>query len=920
MGTMSDSSSGPQSSLQNFLVAYAGLAMRMARIDHQTLIEHKINSGGLPDLISGCYLQPLYGFMGQWLPFWKSLIDASRYDTAIIVTAIINKIVLPPSNGIEYMTQISEELLERCQTLPALLPKVWIYLNLSRRFMEHYHQLHTSEPDVDKALLQSLSVIPSQLYQLFLVFNDKLKTFITKQVPALSIENSQGLVSGLSELLQHIARADEELTRRILSEHLLFTHDLVTEDAPSLVELAWKFEVLKKCIFEGRMEIRVQGVDTMQQVLVGVHADYVKNSPVPSDHPFTQYISDFMLANRLVDYFVGVESHPQLVSRCGNIIGFLVVTHRYTDAESDIIWRAVTTSQDSRFVNAVLTMLIGIFNFAQYPVLIYLATKLNEISLHDFDPNMMRFSKALFDMLRRRYKESAGVQSMDMPPFHLCVRLIRQSAIDDSLDSSSRRETHQFADLELRNLLDCGPSNSDRKLIYDECIKDISDRTDFATGSISVINSLLLRNPENEIVSLCQASDLTSLAVGELAHMIEAQRSQAFSPIVEERLNVRFILLQTIINHVPDTITADIGLQLWNFSVGSESLNDFARHAGWLCFIRAIRSSYHCNVFIDRCIQDYLPRLQPSFYCSGCIAFVQDSVYYYSRVAPSRSKNDMKQDFTVGEILWQLSLRAPSDTIEQKAISMLVHFYLDSPDIQQRISAITETIHIDVVERCIRQLTSAASMLRSFSDGTSSGEDEPMVIVASDDEVQTEKLSFSRSLMILKEFMRGVRSRTKYSPQSQRMSQLPDESRELKGDPIRVQYQVFGSEHTNDIRTLEVQDCETLRDFGHRMNVLTGFSKSTLISGGGIIDLTKCAHKTLREWKLDQKGLLIVKRAPNSDSMQDLALASGLRPVEIEIMAHFSDLYKLLAMEDHLGKEVSETSLLGLYLSTSNGV
>lgn len=877
----------------------------MAQIDHSTLVEYEKDSGGLPDLVSDRYLGALLGFVGHWYPFWKSLLDASRYDTQIMVTAIINRFVLPPSNGIQLMILISERLLELCQTLPALMPKVWIQLNLAKKFMEHHRQLATSE---DKELFQLLPDMPSQIYKLFLVFDDRLNTFITKQVPALSIENSQGLVSQLSELLRLISHTDEQLTRTILIDQFHSDEGLGMDDGSSIVELAWKLEVLKKCIFEGRMEIRVQGVDTMQHILVNVYSEHVKNSRVPKNDPFTQYISNFMLANKIVGYFVGVESHPQLVSRCGNIIGFLAVTDRYTEEETDVIWRAVMASQDSRFVNAVLTMLSGIFHILPYPALIYLATKLNEMPFQDFVSNIMRFSHGLFEWLRRKCKES-GVHSMDMPPFHVCIRLIRQCAVKNSLDPSRKREMHQFADSELRALLDCGPNNADRRTIYHECLEDISDRTEFATGSISVVNHLLVRNPENEIVSLCEASNLTSLAVGELAHMIEAERSLTLSPMHDERLTVRFSLLQTIINHVPHTITTDIGLQLWDFSVGSESLDDIARHVGWLSFIRATRSSFSRNVFIDRCIQEFLPRLPPRLYCDGCIMFVQDSIHYYPRTRP---KGDAKLESPVGEIVWQLALRAPPGTIEQRAINMLVNLYLDLPELQQRTSTTNEHMHTEVVERCIRQLASAAQKLKSFSDGTSSGEDEPMVHVASDYEVQREKLSFSRSLMILKEFIRGVRSRTRSSPKSQPLSQLSNGSRELKGETIQIRYQMFGSEVNNDIRTLEVNDAESLGDLQHRMNILTGFSKTTLISGGGIIELAKFCHMTLREWKLGDKGLLIVKKAPNAESMPDLAHTSGLRPVEIVIMTHFSELYHLLAMEDSLGKEVSRSGSLGL--------
>ena len=883
--------------------------MRTAQIDHQTLVGLTNDCESLPDLLPDRYLVALHAFLGHPVSFWRSLVDASRHDARTICTAIINRVVLPPSHGIKYLSQTAEELLERCQTLPSLMPKVFVYLNLGRHFIDQYLHLRDSSSEFEISTLKKFAGMSSQLYDLFLIFDGKLKVYISKQMSALTLEHCQALVSGLSEFLQRIMRADESLKKSLLRGHLLMIQGLRAEEEGILVELAWRLDVLKRCIFEGRMEIRIQGVDSMQHLLVTVYTDYVKDSAVMRDHPLTQYLHNFMLDNKLVEYFVGVESHPQLVNRCGNIIGFLLVTGRYTDAETDVIWKAVTTSQDSRFVSALITMLCGTFNIAPYAALVYLSKKLNEVPVKEFDSNMIRFSKQLFDALRRKFKDFC-MHSMEMPPFNLCIRLLRESTVEGSLEPSRKREIHAFAQLELRELLDCGPSDIDRRLIYEECIRDIADRTNSATGSISAINNLILRNPEKEIVMLCEVSNLASLAVGELTHIIEQERSSGCSLIIEDRIMFRLELLQHVITYAPHTITSDIGQLLWDFAVGSESLNEISRDMGWWCFVRATRSSFGRNIFVERCIQDYMPRLQAKFYCSGCINFVQDALYYRSRVALVQAKGDLEQVSTVGGILWQLALRAPPNTIETKAILMLVNLCLDSPDAQRRNTMMDEILHTELVGRCIHQLTSAAAKLRAFSDGTSSGEDEPMIHVTSDAEVQTEKLSFSRSLMILKTFMRGVRSRTQSNAQVHPIVHSSNASRDVRAERIQILYQVFGSDMTNDIRTLDVNDNVTVDEFQHHLNNLTGFSNSILIAGGGKVDMSKCSQLTLREWRVAHKGLVILKKAPNSDSLYEKALASGARPVELDVMKHFPELYKLLSMENPLGKEVRQTLLL----------
>ena len=900
--------------------------MRMARIDNQTLAGHLEDPGNPPDLISSRYLIHLIQLQSHTSQFWKSVVDISRYDVRITVTAIVSRFVQPPASGVACMTEICREVLERSQKCPAITQNIWPHLNIANKVMIHYRLLQSSGATTGEAWIPSLRDLPYQLYQFFSVVDTQFQTLISKQVSALSIETSQGLVNVMSTLLQNIAYSNEQLTGKIIHEELGLIQDFDRHDGALFVELAWKFGLLKKCILEGRMEIRVQGVDTMQLELVQVFQKYVQTREDGANHPTAQYLSDFMLDNKLVDYFVGIESHPQLMSRCANIVGFLVVTGRYTETQSDVIWKGVVTSPDSRSIDAILGMLTGIFNISGYPILLYLTTKLNEIPIHAFDASMINYGKTLLDNLRRTWSHSRGenpvfAQRMDMAPFHLCIGLIRQACAESSLDSARKREILNFARTELESSLEYGPSDADKRAIYQECIKDISDRTEYATGSISAMSYLIAQNPEGEIMFLTKGSDLTSLMIEEFAHMVETERSsKGPSQMLEERLDTRCNFLQNIIVSAPDTINATAGGQLWDFAVGSRALHDRARSYGWMCLLlRALRRCKTTeNPFIDQVIKEYLPRLQPQYYTAGCFQFVQEVVHYQSCTATFRIDKDASVGPTATDLLWQLSLTAPPGSIEQKSISFLVVLCLDSPEVQRRTQAATDAIHIEIVERCIRQLTSAASKLRSYSDGTSSGEDEPMVIVASEDEIQAQKLCFSRSLMILKEFVHGVRSRPQYSPQPQSQPQLLQEPREIKGEPISIRYQSFNGGAGTDIRTLEVGDLETIQDFSSRLISLTGFHAFSLIAGGQVLNLKNITHQTLRNLKFDQKGLFIIRRAADAESVPSLPHASGLRPVELEILAHFGELYQLLGMEDKLAKEVSHRSLA--VTSTTDGV
>jgi ubiquitin carboxyl-terminal hydrolase 34 len=103
---------------------------------------------------------------------------------------------------------------------------------------------------------------------------------------------------------------------------------------PALAAHAWKFKVLRKYIVRGNMGMRVMSIATMDTALVDLWRELSTVDP-SCKHPVIQYLADFLLKGQVVDYIVSVDSHPQLISRSGNIAGFLVIAHRWSDGQAD---------------------------------------------------------------------------------------------------------------------------------------------------------------------------------------------------------------------------------------------------------------------------------------------------------------------------------------------------------------------------------------------------------------------------------------------------------------------------------------------------------------------------------------------------------------------------------------------------------
>ena len=126
----------------------------------------------------------------------------------------------------------------------------------------------------------------------------------------------------------------------------------------------------------------------------------------------------------------------------------------------------------------------------------------------------------------------------------------------------------------------------------------------------------------------------------------------------------------------------------------------------------------------------------------------------------------------------------------------------------------------------------------------------------------------------------------------------------LKGDLLTMHYQAFNGVQT-EMRTLEIDDLETLADLRSRLAKLTGFSEFMVICGGQIIDLTSSPSETVRESGIGGKGALLIKKIAGSQQ-EDRSEKDNISAAEREIVKHFNKLYELMGSEDELSISVCQ--------------
>ncbi|EGC41797.1 ubiquitin carboxyl-terminal hydrolase [Histoplasma capsulatum var. duboisii H88] len=908
-----DEGDGPWKCLEDFSVAFGRLSIHMVRLDILTLEHYPNDADSAPDLLSKVYL-PALGWILQLhtIPFYKLMERTYGAEIINLVARVNDQLTAGPANLVKHLSEFAPLLLKALQPWPqfsgAFVSLLTIAHNVVESGMERKRYHAADELIATAELIDAVESV----YTCFRSIDAEYQSYISKKSSWVTNDSSESVLRYIGYSYHNIAVLNSQLAVQMTRDlGVDVPENAKQEEYPFIIHLGWKFQVLKRHITEGRMELRVYGMETMQADLVSVWRQHIQGNPAGVNYPIIQYLVKFLRDNKIVEYIVGVDSHPQLISRSGNVVGFLVVTSTYADNDTDIIWNTVTESQDPRTVAEVLGMLTRTFIMHQSGsnALIYLCTKLIELPLNRFDARMLEYSDCLLNAVRDKHSERMRSQPydhlhVDVVPCRLCVRLIRDATSISEFSIEQKTNLQKFASKQLSHLLTLGMDDNDKMEMYKKCIDDISEMNEFVVGSIQALNALIHPYDNLDIRRLALDFDFTRLIITELAHTFDTVSTDFSDPMVRNSLRPRIQMLLRIIEKVPETITPELSEILWSRVFMSKKIGECGRSLAWEILPKATSRALKRNPFLECYLNVYLPRISPEDYTLDILAFAEQAVSYEIRF-------DLPPDVNENEIiaipgmdrLWHFILTAPPGTIEMKATNFAIDVYLDHELIRTAPRSAAEATHVALVDRCVSQLTAAASKCKAFTDGSTSGEDEPMVIVPSDGEVRAEELRFTRSLLFLRQLLQGLRMRPQYTP----LQVSPPESilreDEIIGEPIELSYQAFSGNSQTKIRTLKIGDLSTASELAEKLTRLTGFTSFSSFSCGQRLDLTAHAFQTLRDMKLAGSGLLMIRKNPDAFEASVGGRRQSLTLVDSEVLKHFDDLYDLLSLEEKLSKE-----------------
>ncbi|KAF6837892.1 ubiquitin carboxyl-terminal hydrolase [Colletotrichum plurivorum] len=852
-----------------------------------------------PDFLLGRYTQPLLFFARRDESRQPNgFSDEDMLWTRTDVTEVLNTFQSGPGSvkGLCKLAQMHAENASRYHNLmDVLLPIANVTSLILQKTVQAVRQMLTP------ARVQQAKARLADAHLIYNIIAEALSAAVQKNVTQLSNDTAAQLISQLSEILRLSLSGDHKLATERLKEHRQAHPELPLKFTAEAISLEWRLRVLGKLVTSSQMQLRVMAASTMCHELVTCWKKYSDSED--DNAKLLEYVAQYLLGTKLVDYILGPTCHPEITLESGNIVGFLVVTRLYREEQTDLLWQTITTTQDPRISEALIRMTHGIANLFHPEQLLYLCEKLQRLPIENFTAPVRNLCDAILRNLHN--KSQLNGEAPSILPLSLCIRLLREASVYNSESHVAYPEVHQFAIIKFREIAKDGLDPEIRKELYVDCIRDIASKSSTTLGTLWCLAAALRPAVASELRTLTTEHHLTALLVDELEHAIERGKRAGSPMVLCGSINApRREFISHILSHEAATVTTDLGPRLWDMLVGHGAACQEDRNAGWAILNGFTRLS-HNNPFLAVCSSEYLPRLPRDCFCEGTLQFVRSVVL--PRVNDLENGTILDDDESLAqsgvEQLWRMILGADNLALVDAAIQTLVgDVYIDSKSILACPHYRACQVHLGLVNRCLKQMEEASNRLDAFGDETRGGDDEAMEIVGTEEQSQEQEHIFTRSLAVLRHFLRAHRAKAQFSAPDLR-ALTPGSPSVAEGESAELKYQSFDGSKQTDIMPLEVGRRNTAASLLASIRQATGFDNYRIYyRGRPFAPNERDVCRSLEDLKIHD-GLILVKREENGT-----ATATRIKPgaslLEIEILGHFNQLWNYLSMREVLAKEI----------------
>ena len=656
-----------------------------------------------------------------------------------------------------------------------------------------------------------------------------------------------------------------------------------------LLANSWSMQTAKAFICSDIMDIRTIGLASLRLQLVRLYNES-KSLPHGLDSSAVQYGIRFLRKNEIISYIFGPESRAGLVSQSPDIICFLAATFSYTNAETDTVWRACSTSVEADFVKASFQTLRRLTDFLEFEHLLYIAKKYSITPLARFAIDAVEFLHHLLKVLEQK-SYSMSKQADKVAMAFASIDILKNA--NSSEPSVAKDRLRQVSMAEIFKFAGQSSQLGDRMAIYKHCIPDIKKRTEDATAAIEALSLTLkfCNSPEeaHKILDMLP----THAAVEELCKFVEAKKGQPLlhPPVMDIIVRLECIVqLMALTTAAPNETTQEF---LFDYVFGNAAFSNILRDSAWeklICMAALNNPQSVAKRLLSTYMQHHVPSIGAEVATPRLIEPIVTHLKLECENDNTRTDLSRMLSYPLWETLLRFATSSPDDTVVNMATGAIIDLLFLHPIATSVAPTTIAECHSKFVEAHIERL-------RSLREGFTKSKS------------QLDPRNFLLAVNLLAAILTKSRDDLSLYGSGTEADMLNVGDAGDEDGRITFTAEICGPATHPTTITIQAKVWTKVSELLAKLSGYTSAVENRVIAGG--VEITGVSDKTLSEAGIQPSGVILIRPRYTFDLDLGKVLTKP-GPVEHAILAQYTTLQAFLDGADVTAQQVCVVLLLPL--------
>ncbi|KAK5174763.1 uncharacterized protein LTR77_001846 [Saxophila tyrrhenica] len=648
----------------------------------------------------------------------------------------------------------------------------------------------------------------------------------------------------------------------------------------NLLGMSWFLQGATAFIRSDIMDVRTAGAIALKDRLIGLHTDCGKMED-GFEHPIVQYVVRFLRENEMTAYIFGPESHAGLINQGRDVIVFLAATNTHTRVETDIIWRACTTSVEADFAKAAVGVLRLVMLHLDLDHLFYILEKYATTPVTEVGTQAVDFLPELVTLMERRTIDAKDEPNRLKVAF-AGIELLKHADTDSPSALISR--IRHCAMAAIGRFANSRCTFEQRAEIYKYCVPEVLQMSQHATTAFEVFSYFIGSGvPPAEINLMLDLLPICA-AVDELCHSARAQNGHGDADVDIHAVTIRLDTILRMMQATEAKVDAATCERLYTDVFGSADIMPAVRNAAWEKLHRmasVTAADTPATRLWQGFMQDHVPSLPAELASAELVQMVS------MQVRSQCSSAEVQADYTkmLRLPLWhaieRFAVSSSQAQVKKLGIDVILDMLFDFPSKAQVPTASILRCHAEFAMALLDKLGQSFRNVQE-SDNAEDG------------------LQFLNGMTLLFFLLRASKV-NKILPELDADHELLVVD-EAKGpaDGMILDVQIYGPEIQPLRYRAMARQSTKVPTLLSSLPQVTSAGQHRIIAGG--LEITHENDKTLAELGVHHLGVLMIRPVfATGDDIDKCVTPAG--PVEQEILAQYSSVEAFLTGPDPLAQK-----------------